>query len=62
MASLIKFLGKLLFVSVLLTSAFLKIKEPNDQVALVTSDYNFIRNLHPTVTGILPSTPTVRIV
>lgn len=53
MASLIKFLGKLLFVSVLLTSAFLKIKEPNDQVALVTSDYNFIRNLHPTVTGIL---------
>jgi hypothetical protein len=59
MSGLLRFLGRLLFVTLLLTSAVLKIKQPNTYVNEVTKGYDTIRNLHPTITGLLPSTTTV---
>jgi hypothetical protein len=59
MSGLLRFLGRLLFVTLLLTSAVLKIKQPNTYVTEVTKGYDTIRNLHPAITGLLPSTNTV---
>lgn len=60
MGAPIRFLGRLLFVTILLTSAVIKIREPSTQVGSLTADYNTIRELHPVVTGVLPTTSTVQ--
>jgi hypothetical protein len=59
MRSVLRFIGRLLFVTLLLSSAVLKIKQPTGYVTEVTKGYDTIRNLHPSITGILPSTTTV---
>lgn len=59
MGALIRFLGRLLFVSLLITSAVVKIREPNTQVAAFTTGYNTLRDIYPSVTNNLPHTTTV---
>lgn len=59
MGGFIRFLGRLLFVSLLLTSAVVKFREPNTQVAALTTSYNTLRDLYPSVTNNLPPTTTV---
>lgn len=59
MKGFLRFLGRLLFVTLLLSSAVLKIKQPTSYTTDVTNGYNTIRGLHSGVGDILPSVNTV---
>lgn len=61
MKALLRFAGRLLFITLLLSSAVLKIKQPTSYTTEVTQGYDTIRNLHETLPGVLPSTNTVPI-
>jgi hypothetical protein len=49
-----RFIGRLLFISLLLTSAILKIKTPSNEKELVKNGYETIRGLHPSIKYGLP--------
>lgn len=59
MKALLRFVGRLLFVTLLLSSAVLKIKQPTSYTTDVTQGYDSIRGLHSSLSDILPSTNTV---
>lgn len=61
MRALLRFVGRLLFVTVLLSSAVLKIKQPAAHTTEVTDGYNTIRGLHPTLTDVIPPITTVSV-
>lgn len=59
MNSILRFVGRLVFVTVLLTSAVLKIKQPASHVTEITEGYNTLRGLHPVLTDVIPPITTV---
>ena len=59
MNSILRFVGRLVFVTVLLTSAVLKIKQPASQVTDITEGYNTLRGLHPVLNDVIPPIATV---
>ncbi len=59
MKGFLRFVGRLLFVTLLLSSAVLKIKQPTTYTTDVTNGYNTIRGLHPALADVVPSTNTV---
>lgn len=61
MTGILRFVGRLLFITLLLTSAVLKIKQPTIFTNEVTNGYTTIRSLHPTVGDVLPTTNSVHL-
>lgn len=59
MRGLLRFVGRLLFVTLLLSSAVLKLKQPTSYVTDFTTGYNTIRGLHSSLTDIVPPASTV---
>lgn len=59
MRGLLRFVGRLLFVTLLLSSAVLKLKQPTAYVSDFTNGYNTIRGLHSSLTDIIPPASTV---
>lgn len=61
MKSLLRFVGRLLFITLLLSSAVLKIKQPTAFTNDVTNGYTTIRSLHSGVGDFLPTVNSVSI-
>ncbi len=59
MNSILRFVGRLAFVTLLLSSAVLKIKQPASQVTDITEGYNTLRGLHPVLNDVIPPIATV---
>ena len=59
MGAALRFTGRILFVTLLLSSAVLKIKQPTSYTTDVTKGYDTVRGLHGSLGDILPSTNAV---
>ncbi len=59
MSSALRFVGRLIFVTLLLSSAVLKIKQPGSYTAEFTNGYNSIRGLHSSVSEVVPKVEQV---